>query len=265
MVTDNARKPHESGTPSPRCAALFMHKPIRAMCNPDALRGHLRPTHHHTERHPMLDEPEGWMIGSHYNRWRIAAALAYHLPGAGLLVHDGEDLELHVAPTTSLDANMHPGELRDILGLDDPTTALANVNAGFGLNPHVTLFPEVLPVSPVLLDCGLGLYRIGSSAMGGAFAFATRLDSNAANAAIHEHGTFADGGLELIARAGLGYDELLHVTMAIFEWQPGTPEAAMSLLENAVRSMQSACAVAEFVTELAADGISAPNNSPLDR
>ena len=193
-----------------------------------------------------------------YTTWRLAAAIAYHLPGAGILVHNDAGRDLLIAPTTVLQASMHPGELRDILGLGDAGKALGNLRAALNLDDDALLEPEVITLSPVLADCGLGLYRIGGPSLGGAFTFATHLDGTATSIAIRDHAAITEGTLDAIVRAGLGYDELLGVTMAVFEWDPGTSEALLTNAEYGIRAAQSACAVEALCGEL-------EHNPTLDR
>lgn len=187
------------------------------------------------------------MHPANLNDWRIAAALAYHLPGAGLLVHDGGNLERHIAPTTSLIADMHPGELRDLLGGFPDSVALDAIRAELGIDRSVTVFAELLPTSPILRDCGLGLFQIGTAMSGGAFVFATLLDANDAATALRDAMTYPTAEPARITNAGLGFDETLRVTLAVFEWAPGSDDEDLARIERHVRAAQASCGVAELL------------------
>ncbi|MFZ4516686.1 MAG: hypothetical protein ACOYN3_10290 [Acidimicrobiia bacterium] len=186
--------------------------------------------------------------------WRVHAALAYHVPGAALLIHDGGEIERHIAPTTAVGADMHPGELRDLLGnlsgnfaSTGAVDALDAIRAELGITPDVPVVPELLAYSPLLTDCGLGLVQVSSAALGGAFVFATTLDAQQVAPVIRVGASHPEFPRVAVCNLGLGFDEVLQVTLVVCEWSPGTTETQLRDLEQHVRSMQTDCAIAELL------------------
>lgn len=177
---------------------------------------------------------------------RLAAALGYHLPAATLdLAAESGERRL-VGDVSNAAADLHPGELRDLVGhalevghTNDLLAALTLRNPG-----RIAVRLNVAP--PMLTDCGGGLYSVSPTAGRGTLLFATLLGPAAADAAIRDAQT-APTVPEPAAPlpATLSVDEVLGVTVVGFGWDETRPHEAHTPVLDFARAALAACTVAE--------------------
>ena len=180
----------------------------------------------------------------------VAAALAFHLPGARLEVSGANGARCSVGPLTDPGCMLHPAEFRDLIvstgGAVDP---LASVSGGsFGPAPRLSLTTAMPGVDHV----GSGLYRV-AGIQATSYVFATLLPAPSVDAVLsdlqarlpveYESGQLVPPptGDEVIA-VSLIHDEGLAVTVVVMCSMDTTDAVGEELARTAV----SACLVAEM-------------------
>lgn len=177
---------------------------------------------------------------------RLAAALAYHLPAATLEMTTEHGEHRLIADVSDPLADLHPGELRDLVGHALEVGHTHDLLTALDLPDPARLSVRLLTAPPMLTDCGAGLYSVATASGRGTLLFATLLDPNAADSAIGGAGTAptVDSPVPPLG-AVLSYDEVLAVTVVGFGWHRHTATAEREPVAEFARSALAACAVAE--------------------
>lgn len=186
------------------------------------------------------------MHNERFAQLRLAAALGYHLPAASLEIITESGERRLVADVSNPAADLHPGELRDLVGhalevghSSDLIDALELAAPG-----RISVRLNVAP--PMLTDCGAGLYSVCPTAGHGTLLFATLLDAHGADAAIRDSQTAPTAPISAgPLPATLTVDDVLAVTVVGFAWDDSIAFAAHGPVLEFARSALSACAVAE--------------------
>lgn len=180
----------------------------------------------------------------------IAAALAFHLPGARLELASPGGRRCSIGPITDPRCTLHPAEFRElVLAAGDHQTLGNLLGFAVGDQPSVTLVPASVEVSHV----GAGLYRVSSPEVT-SYAFTTPLSAElvddllsnlheeaASRCCSHASGAPYDGAVSMCV--SLVRDEALGVTLVVVS-AADTSEPVRC--EAAARAAVAACLVAEM-------------------
>ncbi len=186
----------------------------------------------------------------------VAAALAFHLPGARLDLSGSDGTHCSVGPLTDPKCQLHPAEFRELVVATGASALLASM-LGCSLDSGTRLSLA----SPEGVDhVGGGLYRVASGESV-SFAFVTTLEAKRADAVISsryirltsDEGSISrssgDDEEEMPLALSLTQDEGLGVTLVVINASEGTdPEISGEVAECAMY----ACLVAEL-EDLTAD------------
>ena len=180
---------------------------------------------------------------------QVAAALAFHLPGARLDLSGHDGAFCSVGPLTDPRCMLHPAEFREMVvsnaGMLD---SISSPHGGsLGASPTLSLTSIISNVRHV----GSGLYRIAGSDLT-SYAFATLLPAQIVDSVLsrmqtrlpdeHDRGRPSDplAGDELIA-VNLIHDEGLRVTLVVMCSNDVSDKVTLQIARSAV----AACLVTE--------------------
>ncbi len=181
---------------------------------------------------------------------QVAAALAFHLPGARLELSDGNGARCSVGPLTDPRSMLHPAEFRDLLVTNGGAIDTLSVLPGrsFTATPQMSLTLAM----PGIRDVGNGLYRVRGDDLT-SYAFATALPTCTVDKVLSEMQTelVIDYGSDTAAPHARG-DEVIAVTLIQDEGLGVTmvvmcsSDADDAVGEYIARAAVSACLVAEM-------------------
>ena len=169
---------------------------------------------------------------------RLATAIVYHMPGASMTL-TGAGREIFVAPTSEVRADLHPGDLRDLVHLCIRNQNTKSLLDGLSLPSDTDLVANIRSAPPLFESLGAGLYVIIPPTTRSVYCFPTLLLPRDVEQII----TTVSGGT---LSSTLDYDEALGVTLATFERRhigDGEPERG-----GIVGRVLAECAVAEEFT-----------------
>lgn len=183
------------------------------------------------------------MTNQRFAQLRLASALGYHLPGATLEVLTSSGQRRLVADVSNPLADLHPGELRDLVGHAMELRSSDDLLAALEIPETGRMAVRLRPAPPLLADLGAGLYSVMTAAGRGTLLFATLLDPYVAHDAIHSASTAT--GFCPPVNAVLTADDVLDVTVVGFPWLRDQPAEERSALVDFVQGALAACTVAE--------------------
>lgn len=166
---------------------------------------------------------------------RLATAIVYHMPGASMVL-SGDGREILVAPTSEVRADLHPGDLRDLVHLCIRSQNTKPLYEGLHFNDDTDLITTIRSAPPLFESLGAGLYIIAPPTTRSVYCFPTLLMPTEVETIISR---ISRGTLS----STLDYDEALNVTLATFERRLVTnqePERG-----GIVGKVLAECAVAE--------------------
>ena len=140
---------------------------------------------------------------------RLATAIVYHMPGAAMILTGG-GREIFVAPTSEARADLHPGDLRDLIHLCIRNQNTKALLAGLNMSDDEHIVATIRSAPPLFESLGAGLYMIIPPTTRSVYCFPTLLMPKQVEQIIS---TVAKGTLS----STLDYDEALGVTIATFE------------------------------------------------
>ncbi len=140
---------------------------------------------------------------------RLATAIVYHLPGASMTL-SGDGREILVAPTSEVRADLHPGDLRDLIHLCIRNQNTKPLFEGLNFSNECELVSVIRSAPPLFEALGAGLYTIAPPTTRSVYCFPTLLMPNEVETIINK---VSKGTLS----STLDYDEALNVTLATFE------------------------------------------------
>ncbi len=169
---------------------------------------------------------------------RLATAIVYHLPGASMTLTGG-GREVFVAPTSEVRADLHPGDLRDLIHLCIRNQNTNSLLQGLDIAQDSQLTVTIRSAPPLFESLGAGLYVIAPPTTRSVYCFPTLLMPRDVEQIIS---TVTKGTLS----STLDYDETLGVTLATFERRNvGQEEPERG---GIVGKVLAECAVAEEFT-----------------
>ena len=140
---------------------------------------------------------------------RLATAIVYHMPGASMIL-SGDGREIFVAPTSEVRADLHPGDLRDLIHLCIRNQNLKSLYEGLNMSSKADIVATIRSAPPLFESLGAGLYVIIPPTTRSVYCFPTLLMPKEVEQIIS---TVSKGTLS----STLDYDEALGVTLATFE------------------------------------------------
>lgn len=170
---------------------------------------------------------------------RLATAVVYHMPGASMTL-SGDGKEIFVAPTSEVRADLHPGDLRDLVHLCIRNQNPKSLYEGLNLTAESELIITIRSAPPLFQSLGAGLYVCAPPTTRSVYCFPTLLMPRDVENIIS---TVSRGTLS----STLDYDEALNVTVATFEKRlidSEEPERG-----GIVGRVLAECAVAEEFTQ----------------
>lgn len=170
---------------------------------------------------------------------RLATAIVYHMPGASMTLTGG-GREIFVAPTSEVRADLHPGDLRDLVHLCIRNQNTRSLMTGLNLPEDAEITVTIRSAPPLFESLGAGLYVIIPPTTRSVYCFPTLLLPRDVEQIIS---TVSKGTLS----STLDYDEALGVTLATFERRHiGEEEPERG---GIVGQVLAECAVAEEFTQ----------------
>ncbi len=169
---------------------------------------------------------------------RLATAIVYHMPGASMTLTGGAK-EILVAPTSESRADLHPGDLRDLVHLCIRTQNTKSLYEGIGFPENVEVAINIRSAPPLFESLGAGLYSIIPPTTRSVYCFPTLLMPREVEQIIS---TVSRRTLS----STLDYDEALSVTIATFERRQLDEEEPER--GGIVGQILAECAVAEEFT-----------------
>ena len=173
-------------------------------------------------------------------RLRLAAALGYHLPAAVVSVTGDAGFERLVAPTSLVKADLHPGEFRDLVGLYYSTGNDSDLASALRVVSVNSLEARLLDCPPTLEHVGAGVYQTMGPDRRGSFCLATTLFPDEVERSFVDEPRLPT----LNVAAALACDEVLDITIAVFEFSGNDPIGMKNACDLAV-STAASCAVSE--------------------
>lgn len=140
---------------------------------------------------------------------RLATAIVYHMPGASMILSGG-GREVFVAPTSEARADLHPGDLRDLVHLCIRNQNTKSLLTGLNMPDDAQIVATIRSAPPLFESLGAGLYMIIPPTTRSVYCFPTLLMPREVEQIIS---TVSKGTLS----STLDYDEALGVTLATFE------------------------------------------------
>ena len=140
---------------------------------------------------------------------RLATAIVYHMPGASMTL-TGDDKEIFIAPTSEVRADLHPGDLRDLVHLCIRNQNTKSLFEGLNFVDTTDVSITVHSAPPLFESMGAGLYVIIPPTTRSVYCFPTLLMPRDVEQIIS---SVSEGSLS----STLDYDEALGVTLATFE------------------------------------------------
>jgi|GEM_PF-3320394 len=169
---------------------------------------------------------------------RLNTAIVYHMPGASMKIKAGDDTIL-VAPTSEVRADLHPGDIRDLVSMCIRNSSMSPLHNGLNINPDDEIEMEVTQAPGLFESVGAGLYLVTPPGTRSVYCFPTLLLPADVEKVIREVSQ------ESIPST-IDYDEALCVTLATFEKRliEGTTNS-FSTKGGIVGEILAECAIAE--------------------
>jgi hypothetical protein len=143
------------------------------------------------------------------DRIRLASAVAYHLPGASLTLKCGA-ISLFVGPTTEIRAQVHPGDLRNLVQLYILNHNEKSFYNALGFKENNDITTDLHSAPGLFTQLGAGLYLATPPNSRSVYCFPTLLSPKEVERIIRS--TSYDR-----INATIDFDEALYVTLATFE------------------------------------------------
>lgn len=175
-----------------------------------------------------------------YRRLRLAAAIAYHLPGASVTLRTETAIRI-VAPLGLSESDLHPAEFRELVIASGVTHDLRDLTNGLDLDDLAMLSIEIVSGSSHLRDIGGGIYEVSRINGDVAHVFASTLHPDEVAEAMLSAQTARESGP---ISAHLFYDDDLEVTLAFFAGEGSEAH------QDRIRAATASVAVVEDLTGL---------------